>query len=68
MPVEGAEFPKEISDFEYRKTFGLTQEEFEREPLESYLINSFILTTIAKIEAKQAETARLKARGSMRAT
>lgn len=55
-------FSEELADFEYRKTFGLTQEEFEREPSEVYLINSFILATVAKIEAERAEMARLKSK------
>jgi len=49
-------------DFQYRKAFGLTEEEFRREPLEIYLKNALILSVSAKLEREAMEEAERKSK------
>lgn len=52
MYIQAAE---NISEFEYRKLFGLSKQQMLDEPLEDYFTNSFIQETISAREAHEAK-------------
>jgi len=47
-----------INDYSYRKEFGLSQRDFEEEPLDVYYANNEIMSVISDI--KRTETKRME--------
>ncbi len=51
-----------LNSFAYRKEFGLSHEEFIKEPLEAYIINTDIMNIKAEIERRQQKQLERKAK------
>lgn len=50
----------EITEFEYRKTFGLSQAEMDDEPIDKFVLNSQIMAIINKLQDEAERRAKRK--------
>lgn len=48
---------EKIQDFKYRKTFGMTEKELAEESLDTFIINSIIISEIDTIRSEQERKA-----------
>ncbi len=57
---------EKLSEFHYRKLFGLSKQDMLNEPLEDYFTNSFIQESISAREAQEAKKVEMssKVRGA----
>ena len=53
---------EKVKAYEYRKTFGLSAEEYYNEPLEDFMANSAVMNAINQIENERARKARRQAK------